>query len=67
MPCSGACSRTCAKKRPAIAEEKRATELLPVSVDALEGPGMLTALAKIYATVGENAQAIEVLAKHAQS
>jgi len=45
----------------AIAEAKRATELLPESVDAFEGPGMMEALAEVYAVTGENAKAIEVL------
>jgi TolB-like protein/Flp pilus assembly protein TadD len=49
------------EKEAAIAEAKRATELLPVSVDAFEGPGITGALAEVYALSGENAKAIEVL------
>jgi TolB-like protein len=49
------------EKDAAIAEAKRATELLPESDDAFEGPTMTAALAEVYALTGENAKAIELL------
>ena len=49
------------EKEAAIAEAKRATELLPESADAFEGPVMTAALAEVYALTGENAKAIELL------
>lgn len=49
------------EKEAAIAEGKRATEMLPVSVDAFEGPMMLETLAEVYALTGEQAQAIALL------
>jgi serine/threonine-protein kinase len=48
-------------KDEAIAEGRRATELLPVSRDAFAGPEMQSHLAKLYVRVGENDQAIAVL------
>jgi TolB-like protein/Tfp pilus assembly protein PilF len=49
------------EKDAAIAEAKRAMELQPESVDALEGPHFTEALAEVYAVTGENAQAIKLL------
>ena len=49
------------EKEAAIKEGKRAMELLPVSVDAFEGPRGVEALAEVYAVTGEKAQAIELL------
>ena len=49
------------EKEAAIAEAKRATELLPESIDAFSGPGIGAALAEVYAVTGENANAIELL------
>ncbi len=49
------------EKEAAIVEATRATELLPESVDAFEGPGMTAALAEVYALTGENAKAIALL------
>ena len=49
------------EKEAAIAEAKRATELLPESVDAFSGPMMKQALAEVYAVTGENAKAIALL------
>ena len=49
------------EKDAAIAEGKRAAELLPESVDAFQGPEMTQALAEVYAVTGENARAIETL------
>ena len=49
------------EKEAAIAEAKRATELLPESIDAFSGPGIRAALAEVYIVTGENAKAIELL------
>ena len=49
------------EKDAAIAEAKKATELLPESVDAFSGPKMKEALAQVYVLTGENAKAIELL------
>jgi hypothetical protein len=49
------------EKEAAIAEGKRATELLPESVDAFDGPKMTEALAEIYCIVGEQDKAIDLL------
>jgi TolB-like protein/Tfp pilus assembly protein PilF len=48
------------EKEAAIAEAKRATELLPESIDAFDGPVATQTLAEIYVTVGEYDKAIEV-------
>ena len=50
-----------AHKSDAIAEGKRARELLPISKDALDGPIYATYLATIYAWVGEKDLALEEL------
>jgi TolB-like protein len=49
------------EKGAALAEAKRATELLPESIDALEGPGMTQALAEVYMVTGDHAKAIELV------
>ena len=49
------------EKDSAIAEAIRATELLPESIDAFEGPEMTAALAEVYAITGENTKAIGLL------
>ncbi len=49
------------EKDAAIAEAKRATELLPESVDAFEGPGCTQTLAEVYTLVGEYDKALELL------
>ncbi len=49
------------EKDAAVAEAKKAIELLPESVDAFEGPGITEALAEVYAVTGENAKAIQVM------
>ena len=49
------------EKEAAIAEGKRAVELLPESQDALDGPKQTLALAQIYAWTGENDQALQLL------
>jgi serine/threonine-protein kinase len=49
------------QKNAAISEGKRATELLPESEDAYDGPQMSAALASIYAWSGENDEALRLL------
>jgi eukaryotic-like serine/threonine-protein kinase len=49
------------QKQLAIAEGKRAVDLLPESQDALDGPKMTVALAQIYAWTGESDQALQLL------
>ena len=45
----------------ALTEARRATEILPESKDAFGGPEITEGVAEVYATVGENARAIELL------
>ena len=49
------------EKEAAIAEAKKATELLPESVDSFGGPDMTQNLAEVYALVGESDKAIDLL------
>jgi TolB-like protein/Flp pilus assembly protein TadD len=49
------------QKEDALGHGRRAVELLPVSVDAYDGPIIATNLAVIYAQVGERDRAIEQL------
>ena len=49
------------EKDAAIAEGLRATELLPESVDAFDGPKMTEALAEVYCIVGEQDKALDLL------
>ena len=49
------------EKDAAVAEAKRATELLPESVDAFDGPSATETLAEVYAAVGESDKAIDLL------
>jgi TolB-like protein/Flp pilus assembly protein TadD len=49
------------QKQEAIAEGKRAVELLPESQDALDGPRCTSALAEIYACTGELDEAFRLL------
>jgi TolB-like protein/Flp pilus assembly protein TadD len=49
------------QKDAAISEGKRATELLPESQDAYDGPQISAALAAIYAWVGEHDEALGLL------
>jgi TolB-like protein/Flp pilus assembly protein TadD len=49
------------QKEAAIAEGKRAVELLPESQDALEGPKITLLLAQIYAWTSEPSQALQLL------
>jgi serine/threonine protein kinase/Flp pilus assembly protein TadD len=53
-------------KDEAILEGKRATELLPESEDALDGPALSLAFARIYTIVGDSDSAIGLLT-HARS
>ena len=48
-------------KDEAIAEVRRTVQMLPITRDAFAGPEYLVYLAQTYLSVGENAQAIEVL------
>ena len=45
----------------AVAAGRRATALLPVARDAMDGPAYLVALARIYARTGNNSQALDLL------
>ena len=49
------------QKDAAISEGNRATELLPESQDAYDGPQISAALAEIYAWTGENDEALRLL------
>jgi tetratricopeptide (TPR) repeat protein len=49
------------EKDAAIAEGRRAVELLPESQDAFDGPEMSLALAQVYAWTGESDQALQLL------
>ena len=49
------------EKDAAVAEAKRASELLPQSKDAFGGPQVMESVAQIYAVLGEKDRAIEVL------
>src|SRR5881398_3374627 len=50
-----------AEKDAASAEARRATELLPESKDAFGGPEITAGVAEVYATLGDNDRAIEIL------
>ena len=49
------------QKQEAIAEGKRAVELLPESQDAFDGPRGIAALAQIYAWTGESDEALRLV------
>jgi serine/threonine-protein kinase len=49
------------RKREAIAEGKRAVELLPESHDAMDGPKYTVSLAGIYALTGESDEALRLI------
>ena len=49
------------EKDAAIAEAQRATDLRPESKDAFEGPRITEGVAQVYAILGDNARAIELL------
>jgi serine/threonine-protein kinase len=49
------------EKNAALAEVQRASELQPESKDAFEGPVITESVAQVYAILGENDRAIEIL------
>jgi TolB-like protein/Tfp pilus assembly protein PilF len=49
------------EKDAALAEARRATELLPESKDAFGGPEIAAGVAEVYANLGDNDRAIEIL------
>ncbi len=49
------------EKEAAIAEAKRATELLPESIDAFDGPVCTQSLAEIYAMTGDSDNALKIV------
>jgi TolB-like protein/Tfp pilus assembly protein PilF len=49
------------EKDSALAEAQRATELQPESKDAFSGPEITAGVAEVYAILGENSRAIEIL------
>jgi len=49
------------EKDAAIAEAQRATDLRPESKDAFDGPRVTEDVAQVYAILGDNARAIELL------
>ena len=49
------------RKDEAVRAGERAVELLPVSIDAYDGPLLLARLVQIYAEIGERDRAIELL------
>jgi TolB-like protein/Tfp pilus assembly protein PilF len=55
------------RKEEAIAEGKRAVDLTPESVDAFDGPQVTASLARIYAWVGENDQALGLIDRSLQT
>jgi TolB-like protein/Tfp pilus assembly protein PilF len=57
----GAIDAGLGRKDEAIAEGKRACELLPISKDGWDGPSMVTNLALIYTWLGEKDLALEQL------
>jgi len=50
-------------KEAALAEAQRASELQPESKDALDGPHITEGVAEVYAILGDNDQAIEILSR----
>jgi TolB-like protein/Tfp pilus assembly protein PilF len=49
------------EKEAALAEAQRAAELQPESKDAFSGPEITAGVAEVYAILGENSRAIEIL------
>jgi serine/threonine-protein kinase len=49
------------EKDAAVSEARRATELLPESVDAFDGPVATQTLAEIYVTIGDYDKALPLL------
>jgi tetratricopeptide (TPR) repeat protein len=52
---------TLGRKEEAVAAARRGVELLPVAVDALDGPNCVWDLAAVYASIGEPDLAIDQL------
>jgi tetratricopeptide (TPR) repeat protein len=63
----GMCDAALGRKSDAIAEGRRACELLPVAKDAMDGPSFVNNLAMIYAWVGEKDLALKTLAESAKT
>ena len=61
------CDAALRHKSDAIAEGRRACELLPVAKDAMDGPSFLNNLAVIYAWVGEKDLGLQALAELART
>lgn len=51
------------RKEDAIREALRAVKLLPIAKDSVNGPGLVTDLARVYAWTGERDRALEQLEK----
>jgi serine/threonine-protein kinase len=49
------------QKDAALAEARRATELVPESKDAFGGPEIAAGVAEVHAILGDNGRAIEIL------
>jgi tetratricopeptide (TPR) repeat protein len=49
------------EKESALQEAQRATELVPESKDAFSGPEIASGVAEVYAILGDNDRAIEIL------
>jgi len=49
------------EKESALREAQRATELVPESKDAFSGPEITSGVAEVYAILGDNDRAIEIL------
>jgi TolB-like protein/Flp pilus assembly protein TadD len=49
------------EKDAALSEVQRASDLLPESKDALDGPKITEAVAQVYTILGDNGRAIEIL------
>jgi tetratricopeptide (TPR) repeat protein len=49
------------EKDAALAESRRATELIPESKDAFKGPEIMLGVAEVHAILGDHASAIEML------
>src|SRR5258705_169314 len=49
------------EKESALTEAQRATELLPESKDAFDGPVITTGVAQVYSILGDNDRAIQIL------
>jgi serine/threonine-protein kinase len=63
----GECDAAVGRKDDAIAEGERATQLLPVEKDMLNGTQLLVKLSEIYAQAGEIGRALDLLEKVVQN